>query len=52
MESQTKLSYIKFIDIPDKLEKFNNLQNTKLRVQKNLILTTVKPRWYSMQSYS
>ena len=44
MESQTKLININFIDVSDKLENFNNLQNTKLRVQKKLILTTVKPR--------
>ena len=31
--SQTKLIYIKHIDIFDKLEKFNNLQNTELQVE-------------------
>ena len=32
-ESQTKLINIKLIDISDKLENFDNLQNTELRVQ-------------------
>ena len=39
MESLTRLINLKFNDMSDKLQKFNNLQNVQ-----NLILTTVKQR--------